>query len=346
MAFTSIYAEVPDFRDYMLNRTLKVEFFALFTVIVTTTWDRLRSLIWVTCFSLGFYGVKGGAYVIGTGGGSGKVWGPAGTFIEGNNELALALLMIVPLILFLIKTINRKVGRYVLGGCLFLVAVSIAGSFSRGALVASLALAVFLIARTRRSKAFILLAAVTVGFIAVVMPQSWYDRMGTIQTYEEDSSAQKRLNSWHFAWEYAKDHPIVGGGFGVFRSEEAYQKYAPRSDEGWVGLDAHNIYFQVLAEHGFVGLVLFVLVLFSAWRDLGRVIRQHQKDINEWALNSENTAALATALQGSLLAFCVGGMFLSLAYFDLPYMIIGMAVSLAFQINRASHEKPRVPSRF
>ena len=45
------------------------------------------------------------------------------------------------------------------------------------------------------------------------LPDSWYDRMYTIDQYEQDESAQGRLNSWLFALRLASDHPLTGGGF-------------------------------------------------------------------------------------------------------------------------------------
>ena len=52
--------------------------------------------------------------------------------------------------------------------------------------------------------------------------------MNTIENYEQDGSAQGRLQMWTFAINVAKDRPINGGGFGVFRGrEDIYEKYNP-----------------------------------------------------------------------------------------------------------------------
>ena len=52
------------------------------------------------------------------------------------------------------------------------------------------------------------------------MPEQWKDRM---QTIDDDASPRRsgrfrangRLNAWKFAWNLAKDRPLVGGGFRV-----------------------------------------------------------------------------------------------------------------------------------
>ena len=51
-------------------------------------------MAWVMALSIGFFGVKGGIFTV-VGGGENMVWGPPGSFIEGNNELALALIMVL-----------------------------------------------------------------------------------------------------------------------------------------------------------------------------------------------------------------------------------------------------------
>src|SRR5258708_38674129 len=105
------------------------------------------------------------------------------------------------------------------------------------------------------------------------MPQQWKDRMSTIQTTDEedlDTSAKGRLNSWMFAWNLAKDRPITGGGFHVFISP-AFLQYAPDPTDLH---DSHSIYFEMLGEHGFVGLAIFLSLGFCTWLSGRWVIRQ------------------------------------------------------------------------
>src|SRR5262249_3599525 len=84
---------------------------------------------------------------------------------------------------------------------------------------------------------------------------------------------------------------------------------------------AHSIYFQVLGEHGFIGLFLFLLLWFLTWRSAGWILK-HAKPIEDmqWA------ARLGAMCQVSIAGFAVGGAFLSLAYFDLAYNIVVIVV--------------------
>jgi probable O-glycosylation ligase (exosortase A-associated) len=95
--------------------------------------------------------------------------------------------------------------------------------------------------------------AIAVYIMAAVMPQEWYDRMNTINTYQEDQSAQGRINAWHTAFNVAKDR-ITGGGFEIW-FPPTFRQYAP--DPSNVR-DVHSIYFEIMGEQGFVGFGLFM----------------------------------------------------------------------------------------
>ena len=94
---------------------------------------------------------------------------------------------------------------------------------------------------------------------------------------------------------------------------------------------AHSIYFQVLGEHGFVGLFLFLLLWWLTWRT-AVWIRKNTKPKGEtaWAYH------LAAMSQVSLVGFLVGGAFLSLAYFDLPYYIVVALIATKWILQRES----------
>ena len=83
------------------------------------------------------------------------------------------------------------------------------------------------------------------------MPDVWETRMSTIETYEEDGSAMGRINAWTMAYNLANARPIVGGGFEIY-TRRMFQQYAPDPEDVH---SAHSIYFQMLGEHGYVGLV-------------------------------------------------------------------------------------------
>jgi probable O-glycosylation ligase (exosortase A-associated) len=195
--------------------------------------------------------------------------------------------------------------------------VSILGSHSRGAFVGIVAMLLFLILKSRKRIVFAAVLAVILPLSLLVMPQKWYDRMETIGNYEQDASAMGRINAWWFAYNLAKDRPVVGGGFETFR-RELFRIYAPEPDNVH---DAHSIYFEVLGEHGFVGLFIFLVLGLFLWRSCSRLIkdtRGHPELIRY--------GDLGRMIQVSLIGYAASGAFLGLAYFDLYYNLVGIVI--------------------
>ena len=162
------------------------------------------------------------------------------------------------------------------------------------------------------------------------MPDAWWERMGTIGGYEQDQSAQGRVNAWWTAWNVAT-HNLLGGGFKMF-SREVFLIYAPDPN---IVFDAHSIYFQVLGEHGFIGLGLFLAIALLTWLRCGEIIRMCKGDLDRrWASD------LASMLQVSIIGFAVSGAFLGLAYFDYYYHLIAITL-ITWSLARGTPKQKR-----
>src|SRR5262249_25162754 len=122
-------------------------------------------------------------------------------------------------------------------------------TYSRGALVGLAAVFVVMVLQSRRRLA--LLPVAVIGFVIALSfaPEKWQERMDLSRAEAVDASAQSRLNAWKYARSLAADFPIAGGGFATF-TDELYQRYWPGQVVNIYG--PHSIYFQVLAEHGYV----------------------------------------------------------------------------------------------
>ncbi len=319
---------------YEWDRTMKTMLMVLITLLVINSRERINALVWVIVLSLGFYGVKGGIFSLATGGNY-RIWGPESSFIEDNNALALALVMTLPLMRYLQLISKNKYVRRGMIVAMLLTAVSILTSFSRGALLAGSIMAVFLAWKSRYRLRMFVAMLVLVPALLAMMPQAWWDRMNTIKTYDKDASAMGRINAWVFAYNLALDRPLVGGGFKAF-TKELFYKYAPDPEDHHA---AHSIYFQVLGDQGFAGLLLY-LILGAMTLLTGRWVIRHTRDRPElsWAHD------LAGMLQVSAMGYATGGAFLSLAYYDLFYHIMALMIILQYMVRKAiAQEKPAGP---
>jgi len=327
MCVTYIFSFYMDESTFMLVRILKINFMIFIAMMLLYTRKHIIALVWVLVFSLGFYGVKGGIFTIVTGGGF-RVWGPPESFIEGNNELALALIMVIPLMYFLRSLYEQRWIRRAFLLAMLLTATAALGSQSRGALLAIVAMLGWFwlhldstgmsgnkqVGSHKAVFAVVILAAGVA--LMLFMPDSWHERMNSIQDYQADASAQGRINAWYMTWNLACDN-IFGGGYAIYNSP-TFLLYAPNPYDVHA---AHSIYFQVLGEHGFIGLILFLLTLFFTWRWAGW-LRTHAKS----SVETEWASVLGAMVQASMVGYAVGGAFLSLAYFDLPYNLVVVVV--------------------
>lgn len=322
MNVTTLFSLVPDLAWKEWDRTMKIQLISILTIVIMKSKDRINYLVYVIVGSIGFYGVKGGIFSIATGGNF-RVWGPKGTFIEGNNEIGLAMVMVLPLMWYLYTQQDRKLFRWGMLGAIGCTALAILTTHSRGAFLAIIAMVIVLWMRSRQKLWLGLLLVVAAPVFWFSMPEHWHERMATIQTYEEDGSAMSRINAWHFAFNLASDRPLVGGGFQTFMPDLFY-KYAPNPE---VFADSHSIYFEILAEHGFVGLFLFLALGASALLMAGSTRRMAESLEEGWI------AELAGMLQVSLIGYAVGGAFLGLAYFDLYYHLVALVIVSNFLVR-------------
>lgn len=309
------------------NKVMKIDLMILVAIALLASKEQILGFAWVAVGSLALLGAKGGLFTIMTGG-SYRVWGPPGSFIGGNNEFALALAITIPLMRFLQLQLQSKWGRHAMTAGMVLCAASALGSHSRGGLLAVSAMGLLMWWRGRnRLVGGIVIACVALLLVAF-MPDQWGERMQTIETFEEDRSAMGRIAAWNLAWNASFHYPF-GVGFNAAR-QELFLAYSDYGLEYGTPV-AHSIYFQVLGHHGLGGLAIFLIMWVVTYRWAGW-LRVHGAQMPETRWVSD----LGAMSQVSLVGYAVGGAFLSLAYFDLPYIVMVLVV-----VSRAWLEKRR-----
>ncbi|MBK1656440.1 putative O-glycosylation ligase, exosortase A system-associated [Allochromatium vinosum] len=315
-----------DYNDW--NRSIKIYLMIFVALSLLSNKYHILAFVWVTAGSLALLGAKGGLFTVLTGG-SYRVWGPPDSFIDGNNEMALALITIIPLLHFLQLQLTRGWQRHAMSGVMVLCAAAALGSHSRGALLALIAMGAMFWWRSKSKGSMTILIMVTMLALLPMMPEEWWSRMETIETYEEDASANQRINAWTVAWHVAGER-LTGGGMS-YQYQDYFSRYGVYDTQPRA---AHSIYFQILGNHGFIGLGIFLSLWLSTYLTAGWV-RKHGREIAEahWASD------LGGMIQVGLVGFLVGGAFLSLAYFDLPYNMMVMAVLAKLWITKKGWER-------
>jgi putative inorganic carbon (hco3(-)) transporter len=318
VTFNSFFAFSPEWSWPYWDRTWKIFALGFLVATLATNPVRITAIIWIAVVSLLYYGVKGGIFTLMTGG-LFNVYGPDNTIISDNNQLALALLMSLPLANYLrTQTANRYISWGLFAG-MALTLVSVIGSHSRGAIIALGALATFSWLRSRKKIRYLFLASAFLYGTLNFMPEAFWDRMKTIQSAEVDPSFHGRYVAWQVAYKYANDHFPFGAGFYGPQLAPIFNSYFPTEETH----AAHSIYFQVLGEQGYVGLAIYLMIIAGALWSSARIMHAARgRGEFVWAGN------LALMLQTSFIAFCVGGAALSMAYYDLFVLCVFLLVPL------------------
>jgi putative inorganic carbon (HCO3(-)) transporter len=326
MTLNSFFAFLPSWSWPYWSRTWKIFAFGLVVATAASTRMRLYALIWVCVISLFYYGVKGGGFTLFTGGHF-KVYGPPGTIIGDNNQLAVALLMILPLANFLrLQVSNRFVSIGLLVGIVLSI-ISILGSYSRGAFIGLGALAFLMLLRSRNRFGYLVVVSLLGCFALYFMPDEFFGRMNTISTANDDTSFTGRLYAWRVAFYYACDHFPFGAGLYGPQLGAIFHTYFPTQPLH----AAHSIYFQVLGENGFIGIALYLTLLAAGFVSCRKIISESRRTSDlQWA------AELGVAIQSSLFAFAVAGAALSMAYYDLFIIELGALAALQPMVYSAT----------
>jgi probable O-glycosylation ligase (exosortase A-associated) len=141
--WTTVFSAFPELAWEEWLTTSKILLMAIITIFLCSDFRKLKYLLLTIAASIGFYGLKGLVFVVATAG-EHRIYGPPKSFIADNNDLALALVMVLPIFLYL--AIEEKNWKYksilITGGvsCLF----STVFTYSRGGMLGLGALAFFL----------------------------------------------------------------------------------------------------------------------------------------------------------------------------------------------------------
>jgi putative inorganic carbon (HCO3(-)) transporter len=322
---STLFAQYPEWAWQDLKEFSKILLMTFVMILLMQDRLKLRFVLVIAAFSIGFYGLKGGLWALTTGGGAfGMVLGPDRSFIGDNNGLGLALNMTLPILFFLAREESNVWLRRLFYTVFCFSIVGVLLTYSRSGFLGLVAVLFVLVARSKWKVYAIAVALIGAVSLGAFLSERWFSRMESISEYEKDDSAMSRLYAWGIAWQIAVRSPLVGGGFRVVPQKESWEKYAPDYyHRTGLAHNTHSIYFHALAEHGFTGLFVLLVLIFSIWLSLRR-IRREARSLHggDWLIN------YSLMVETSLVAFLVTGAFQNLLYFDLFYFLIAVTVIL------------------
>jgi putative inorganic carbon (hco3(-)) transporter len=234
------------------------------------------------------------------------------------NDLAALTLFPLALAVALVRDPDRWIRRGALISVVVLM-ILILMTQSRGVFLALVLVTVLFWQTQRRKLRALLLVAVFGAAAAAIAPGGVWDRVATLTSEgtEADTSSQQRWEVWQIASAISKGDPLFGVGYGAYA--RAHQQYTMDSGGDWLSggyRDAHSTYMSLLAEAGWPGLLMFLLMVALP---LMQAVRTRTR-LERWPAANETLSSVALGLVG----FMAAGVFAT--YHHLAFLYLNLAL--------------------
>lgn len=262
-----------------------------------------------------------------------------GGHINDNNYYAVWLCVVFPFAYYLIRTAHKKWIKLFFVSMLPGMFLALVWTYSRGGYLGIVAVAFYLIVRSRHKMRNFVLGAICGILIFSVMPQTVKEEAASIQTAQErqERSSMSRIHYWKVALNMAGQHPIFGVGFSG--SEANYDKYDFLN--GFYGRQRsiHETFLQVLAENGIFAFLVFISLIISTFF-INFFVRQQVK---VWALKEKtNLIQWSYMVECALVGFSTCGLFCSAGYLDILWYVLSLSIAFEEIVKSEIRKKQKV----
>jgi len=299
--------------DFLIGSYLKTLVLFVFMTRVLRRVKDLRKMIWafmVSIFLIGLMSINAEITHY-----------HAVTGMYDPNDIALVMVCALPFTIYFFKEVHG-LGRIFLAVCFFLVLMTIIMSVSRGGFIGLIAVGVYLFMRSpRKAKGYSLAVIVLVILLFIQFaPDTYWDRISTIwnpQT-ECDETGAGRTEIWKKGLKIFLTHPILGVGIDNFTTAYGISLGTPGK---WSAV--HNSFLQIVVELGIVGIILFIFLTLGTVLKMRKLQKlwKNEKKLKDFIW-------LSHAIEVGMVGYIVCGFFLSQAYFDYLYLILGLSVAM------------------
>jgi probable O-glycosylation ligase (exosortase A-associated) len=301
-------------RRYAFNTTLTMMLFMPFILSVTgvvDTVDKLRKLIFTVVLLVGFVS----AYSL-----FHKGFG-TGNYFNDENDFALHVNMWLPFCYFLLFQEKSGLKRIIYGSCLVIGVLAVLVTFSRGGFLGLVCMMIVAWCYSPKKLVALLLFCILGVVVYYGFDLTPYIREMSTITGPMDATAVERVQSWKSAWAMFLDNPMgVGGNNFEVRFHE-YQGEA--FQRGMYGRVAHSLWFTLIPELGFIGIAIYVMLLYYNIRDIFSLKKATAGQTDEL----QYIHSLSLAFIAAFIGFFVSASFLSVLYYPHYWYLTGIIVA-------------------
>lgn len=249
---------------------------------------------------------------------------------QDENYAAALMAMAFPFAYFSILAARRVVTRILFVAVAGLFVAAVVVSFSRGGFLGMVIVLLYCAVRSPRRWPLYVVAPVLALSVAAFATPKYWSEMETIDDVHE-KTAQLRLDLWAIALRMFEDSPLTGVGPGNFmwnagdyQTAEQFARYHRSLAASAV---THSVYFELLAEMGVAGVVLFGALLWRNHADL-RFVARATGGRAEASPDLQRARYYERAITGSFLAVLTCGATVSIFYYSYLWILTAMTVAL------------------
>jgi O-antigen ligase len=312
---------------------VKVILVYLLAVNVITSAPRLRRLSWVLVLAVSFIALLAVFdYARGvnmTGHGT-RVKGSVGGIMGNPNDLALNMVVWLPFALTTAAFAGSALRRLTAAACAVFMLGAIVASGSRGGFLGLVAMLLVLGVLMARHRPGYVVAAALAGLCALpLVPGNYWHRIASITDDSKDDTGSREARQTLFreSLQAYAENPVIGVGAGEFKDWNNNDR-----EQAWH--ESHNVWLQVGAELGTVGLIVFAFVVFRAvlavWQTRRLLRLPRRKRDPAPVLAPDHRAMLdahSVAIAASLAGWLVCAFFASVAYNWTFYYLLALAAT-------------------
>lgn len=231
-----------------------------------------------------------------------------GYVVGDANFFSGAALLAIPLAYYLVGAKGPRWERTFCLVCLLATILALIVGASRGGFYGLCLCVIYIVFNSNRKLP-------ALGFLLLLVPLLFLMPSSPIKrilspSYSDITSTENRKALWKAGFELAQEHPLTGIGLGKYKGAMEHLGVLGTATGGM----AHNTYLEYAAELGVFGLLLYLGVLISAYRLLGK-IRAKARD------QQDLFYCVSTGMQAGLIGFA-GAAFTFSAEYEKPFWIV------------------------
>lgn len=257
-----------------------------------------------------------------------RAWGANGApgWFSNSGEFGIEMCVFFAVVGYLLIGLwpsLSKLRKVAMGLVVLSAVIGTVASSSRGALVGLACMGAWILVRSKQRVRAGAIVLVLSGIVWVFLPNESKQRF---HESGDDNTSTRRIQYWKDGLKIASEYPVLGVGY-----KNWLPYYVRNYDAG--GQLPHNIFIECMAELGYTGLVVFLVLIFGTFRQNGLTRR----------LTSVRARApdrvvyyLSYGLDGALIGYLASGFFVTVLYY--PFFWINLAFTMALYRYASSRQ--------